>query len=73
MRVMEIELFSQFFVLISCTQSPAEQTSTAQQRTPVPVVFTTATATRETFNVKLLCNGVLEAKRVAQTPFEQLG
>jgi len=36
-------------------------------------VVTTATATRETFNVELLCNGVLEAKRVAQIPFEQLG
>ena len=61
------------FAFTSCTQSPAEQTSAALKRTPVPVVVTTATATRETFNVELLCNGVLEAKRVAQIPFEQQG
>ncbi|MDD2198037.1 MAG: efflux RND transporter periplasmic adaptor subunit [Bacteroidales bacterium] len=70
-------LIGAFFILLaSCSsgKTDSEQTNSNERKgSPTPVMVTTAPATTKTFYHELLCNGTVEAGRMAKITFEAQG
>jgi RND family efflux transporter MFP subunit len=60
----------------ACSQGKADPSKDNESRSasaPTPVMVTTAAAVKKTFHHELLCNGVVEAARMARIGFEAQG
>ncbi|MDD4384074.1 MAG: efflux RND transporter periplasmic adaptor subunit [Bacteroidales bacterium] len=76
-RLFTILPLGAFFILLaSCSSGRAddEPSDNAERKgSPTPVMVTTTPATTKTFYHELLCNGVVEADRMAKITFEAQG
>ncbi|MDX9771200.1 MAG: efflux RND transporter periplasmic adaptor subunit [Tenuifilaceae bacterium] len=71
-----LPLLGQLLWVASCSSGRADgeqSTSNERKSAPTPVMVTTAPATIKTFYHELLCNGTVEAGRMAKITFEAQG